>query len=91
MHIKTIYFLLIGTLDQYGVRVLGTPVNTIILTEDRQLFAEELAKISEPVALSKAAYTVEEVSNYTVLIFIESGCCLCVLRVSVLVLICGFN
>ena len=50
-----------GVLEQYGVRVLGTPVNSIILTEDRQLFAEELAKISEPAAPCKAAYTVEEV------------------------------
>lgn len=50
-----------GVLEQYGVQVLGTPVHSIILTEDRQLFAEELAKISEPVAPSKAAYSVEEV------------------------------
>ena len=42
-------------------RVLGTPVESIVLTEDRQLFAEELAKIGEPVAPSKAAYSVEEV------------------------------
>lgn len=41
-------------------RVLGTPVQSIVLTEDRQLFAEELAKIGEPVAPSKAAYSVEE-------------------------------
>ena len=52
----------VGVLDQYDVRVLGTPVKSIILTEDRQLFAEELAKIGEPVAPSKAAYSVEEVS-----------------------------
>ena len=31
------------------------------MTEDRQKFAEELAVIGEPVAPSKAAYTVEEV------------------------------
>ena len=50
-----------GVLSQYGVRVLGTPVESIIMTEDRQKFAEELAVIGEPVAPSKAAYTVEEV------------------------------
>lgn len=33
------------------------------MTEDRQKFAEQLATISEPVAPSKAAYSVEEVSN----------------------------
>ena len=31
------------------------------MTEDRQKFAEELAKISEPVAPSRAAYSVAEV------------------------------
>ena len=36
-------------------------MESIVLTEDRQLFAEELAKIGEPVAPSKAAYSVEEV------------------------------
>ena len=44
-----------------SLSVLGTPVQSIVLTEDRQLFAEELAKIGEPVAPSRAAYSVEEV------------------------------
>lgn len=51
-----------GVLSQFGVRVLGTPVESIIVTEDRQKFAEQLSSISEPVAPSKAAYSVEEVS-----------------------------
>ena len=55
-----------GILEQYGVRVLGTPVRSIILTEDRQLFAEELDKIGEPVAPSHAAYSVEEVCHVSV-------------------------
>ena len=50
-----------GILDQYNVLVLGTPVKSIVLTEDRQLFAEELSKIDEPVAPSKAAYSIDEV------------------------------
>ena len=50
-----------GVLSQYRVRVLGTPVEAIVMTEDRQKFAEELASIGEPVAPSKAAYTVAEV------------------------------
>jgi len=50
-----------GVLSQYHVRVLGTPVEAIVMTEDRQKFAEELASIGEPVAPSKAAYTVAEV------------------------------
>lgn len=55
--------MLSGVLEQYGVRVLGTPVRSVILTEDRQLFAEELSKIGEPVAPSQAAYSVEEVGD----------------------------
>lgn len=56
-------------LHRYGVEVLGTPVPSIVMTEDRQKFAEELAKISEPVAPSKAAYSVEEVClSYTALV-----------------------
>ena len=51
-----------GVLDKFGVRVLGTPVRSIVMTEDRQKFAEQLAMIGEPVAPSKAAYTVNEVS-----------------------------
>ena len=36
-------------------------MEAIVMTEDRQKFAEELASIGEPVAPSKAAYTVKEV------------------------------
>lgn len=50
-----------GVLEKYGVAVLGTPVKSIVLTEDRQKFAEQLATINEPVAPSKAAYSVQEV------------------------------
>lgn len=56
-----------GVLSQFGVRVLGTPVESIIVTEDRQKFAEQLASISEPVAPSRAAYSVEEVSEIVAL------------------------
>ena len=31
-----------GVFEKYGVRVLGTPVETIISTEDRELFCEKL-------------------------------------------------
>ena len=55
-----------GVLDKFGVRVLGTPVRSIVMTEDRQKFAEQLAMIGEPVAPSKAAYTVNEVSLHGV-------------------------
>ena len=52
---------LFQVLSRYSVAVLGTPVDSIVMTEDRQRFAEELAKISEPVAPSRAAYSVAEV------------------------------
>ena len=52
-----------GVLTTYNVKVLGTPVDSIIATEDRQVFANRLAKINEPVAPSRAAYSVKEVSS----------------------------
>ena len=42
-----------------GVKVLGTPIDTIITTEDRELFSAAMAEINEKVATSFAA------SNYT--------------------------
>ena len=50
-----------GVFSQYGVKVLGTPVASIVVTEDRQKFADELAVIGEPIAPSRAAYSVMEV------------------------------
>lgn len=49
-----------GVLEQFGVAVLGTPVESIMATEDRELFAEKLAQIGEKVAPSHCAKTVEE-------------------------------
>lgn len=34
-----------GVFKKYGIKVLGTPVKSIEITEDRELFAKELAKI----------------------------------------------
>jgi carbamoyl-phosphate synthase large subunit len=48
-----------GVLDRYGVRVLGTPIRTIELTEDRQLFAERLRQFRDfKVARSEAATSI---------------------------------
>jgi carbamoyl-phosphate synthase large subunit len=44
-----------GILKKYNVKVLGSPVASIELTEDRQLFAEHLKKIGIPVPPSGAA------------------------------------
>jgi carbamoyl-phosphate synthase large subunit len=49
-----------GILDKYNVKVLGTPVEAIIDTEDRLLFADRVKEIGLKVALSKTARSVEE-------------------------------
>ncbi|EDL37328.1 carbamoyl-phosphate synthetase 2, aspartate transcarbamylase, and dihydroorotase, isoform CRA_b [Mus musculus] len=49
-----------GVLARYGVRVLGTPVETIELTEDRRAFAARMAEIGEHVAPSEAANSLEQ-------------------------------
>ncbi|MBN2237247.1 MAG: carbamoyl-phosphate synthase (glutamine-hydrolyzing) large subunit, partial [Bacteroidales bacterium] len=46
--------------SKYKVEVLGTPIETIILTEDRQLFADKLRSIDVSTAESTATTTVEE-------------------------------
>uniref|UniRef100_A0A8C4PN49 Carbamoyl phosphate synthase arginine-specific large chain n=1 Tax=Equus asinus asinus TaxID=83772 RepID=A0A8C4PN49_EQUAS len=50
-----------GVLARYGVRVLGTPVKTIELTEDRRAFASRMAEIGEHIAPSEAANSLEQV------------------------------
>jgi carbamoyl-phosphate synthase/aspartate carbamoyltransferase/dihydroorotase len=64
-----------GVFDKYSVQVLGTPIQSIVWTEDRkvgmsfhlklelidlQVFAEKMAEIGECVAPSRAATTVDE-------------------------------
>ncbi|UNI21859.1 Carbamoyl-phosphate synthase [Purpureocillium takamizusanense] len=43
-----------------GVKVLGTPIDTIITTEDRELFARSMESIGEKCAKSASASNVEE-------------------------------
>ena len=43
-----------GVLDRYGVRLLGTPLETIRTAEDRELFGKLLADIGEPAPESAA-------------------------------------
>ncbi len=49
-----------GALERYGVRVLGTPVSAIMLTEDRQAFAEHLHRIDIPTPRSQSAEALED-------------------------------
>lgn len=46
--------------ESLGVKVLGTPIDTIITTEDRELFARSMDSIGAPCAKSKSANNVEE-------------------------------
>lgn len=52
-----------GILRKYNVRVLGTPVSVIGITEDRELFRDTLLQINEHVAKSAAVTTLQEALN----------------------------
>ncbi|NXF13751.1 PYR1 protein, partial [Smithornis capensis] len=49
-----------GVLERYCVRVLGTPVASIEMTEDRKVFVEKMEEIGEHVAPSEAAASLEQ-------------------------------
>jgi len=49
-----------GILKKYNVQVLGTPIETIMATEDRQIFSQKLAEIGERCATSITASTLDE-------------------------------
>ncbi|KAK3390429.1 hypothetical protein B0H63DRAFT_465596 [Podospora didyma] len=46
--------------EELGVKVLGTPIDTIITTEDRELFARSMESIGEKCAKSATASNIEE-------------------------------
>ncbi|KAK4158126.1 hypothetical protein C8A00DRAFT_39513 [Chaetomidium leptoderma] len=50
----------LGLFEKYGVRVLGTSVRTLELSEDRDLFAKALEEINIPIAKSIAVNTIDE-------------------------------
>ena len=49
-----------GVLKEYGVQVLGTSVETIMNTEDRDLFVKELQKVDLKVPVSHACESMDE-------------------------------
>ena len=49
-----------GVLEKYGVKVLGTPVQAIIETEDRELFVRKLDEIDVKTIKSQACENIEE-------------------------------
>ncbi|XP_042302928.1 carbamoyl-phosphate synthase [ammonia], mitochondrial isoform X1 [Sceloporus undulatus] len=49
-----------GILQEHGVKVLGTSVESIMATEDRQMFSDKLNEINEKIAPSFAVESVED-------------------------------
>lgn len=58
-----------GVFDRYNVKILGTPIRSIIETEDRKLFAERVNEIDEKVAPSAAVYDIQEVIHISSRLF----------------------
>ena len=49
-----------GVFEKYGVRVLGTPVQSIIDTEDREIFVDKLSEINVKTIASEACENTEQ-------------------------------
>lgn len=49
-----------GVFEKYDCRVLGTPIEVIIATEDREIFSQRLKAINEKLALSYSATNIED-------------------------------
>jgi carbamoyl-phosphate synthase large subunit len=52
-----------GILDKYGVKIMGTPLEAIYATEDRDLFGSRMEKIGEPVPKSEKIMSEDEIEN----------------------------
>nr|XP_040572365.1 CAD protein-like [Lepeophtheirus salmonis] len=50
----------LGIFKKYNVKILGTPIKSIIESEDRKLFSEKIAEIGEKVAPSKIVSCMDE-------------------------------
>ncbi|XP_012282439.1 CAD protein [Orussus abietinus] len=49
-----------GVFAKYNVKILGTPIQSIIQTEDRKMFTERISEINEKVAPSAAVYSIQQ-------------------------------
>ena len=49
-----------GVFRKYNVRILGTPIQSIIDSEDRKIFAERVAEIGEQVAPSVIVENIDD-------------------------------
>lgn len=52
-----------GVLEKYAVKVLGTPIEAITLTEDRDLFKKHIISIKEKICPSACALNMEDAVN----------------------------
>jgi carbamoyl-phosphate synthase large subunit len=52
-----------GILKKYGINILGTSMNGIEITEDRQLFKDAMVRSGVPVLRSSTAYSLETASK----------------------------
>ncbi|MFZ5649892.1 MAG: carbamoyl-phosphate synthase large subunit [Bacillota bacterium] len=55
-----------GVLDEYGVELMGTSLETIKKAEDRELFKETMLAIGEPVPESVIATTLDEAKAFAI-------------------------
>jgi len=55
----------LGILEEYGVRLLGTPLEAIQKAEDRSLFKNLLQEIGEPAIPSAIVHTLEEARQFS--------------------------
>jgi carbamoyl-phosphate synthase large subunit len=53
-----------GVLDEFGVRLLGTPLETIRTAEDRELFRQLLLRLEVPVPPSRTVTTVTDALSF---------------------------
>lgn len=65
-----------GVLERYGVEVLGTPVQAIMDTEDRELFVEKLNQIDVKTISSEAVDSVEALRVALSRLSRDCACCL---------------
>ncbi|HEX9057358.1 MAG TPA: carbamoyl-phosphate synthase large subunit [Ktedonobacterales bacterium] len=53
-----------GVLDEYGVRLLGTPLDTIRTAEDRELFKQLLVRLGVPVPPSRTVTSIDDAQTF---------------------------
>ena len=57
-----------GVLDKYGVRLLGTPLEAIRKSEDRERFKQTMQELNQPVPESAIVHSVDEALHFAKLI-----------------------